>query len=79
MNDFDNQPAQKPGFESQDRRVLKLHPGDTVAVALTALEAGSTVRLEDGELVIREDIPVAHKVARVRHGLVVVRAWPTRS
>ena len=63
MDKLDKQPAQQPRFEPADRRVLKLHPRDTVAVALTALRAGSTVRLKDNELVIREDIPAAHKVA----------------
>jgi altronate hydrolase len=54
---------------------LQLHPRDTVAVALTALKAGSSVRLENCELVIKQDIPAAHKVALrlIRTGETIVK------
>ena len=75
MEKLDKPPTQTTRVESADRRVLKLHPRDTVAVALTALEAGGTVRIEDAELVIAEDIPVAHKVAlrRISPGRQIIK------
>ena len=39
---------------------LKIHPTDNVAVALTALAAGTTV---DGGVTLAEDIPAGHKFA----------------
>ncbi len=49
--------------ESARPRVLVLHPGDNVAVAVAALEPGETLRLEAGPLTVHEAIPFGHKVA----------------
>ncbi len=43
--------------------VLRIHPGDNVAVALRTLEEGETVACEDVTVTVRETIPAAHKVA----------------
>lgn len=43
--------------------MLRLHPNDDVAVALTALEPGQIVSAGGVELAIREAIPTGHKVA----------------
>jgi altronate hydrolase len=43
--------------------VLKLHPSDNVAVALTLLEAGTKVSIDGRSLSVRENIPVGHKIA----------------
>ena len=43
--------------------VLQLHPGDDVAVALTALEAGDRVAAGGAEITIAEAIPKGHKFA----------------
>lgn len=43
------------------RSVLQIHPSDNVLVALRPLQAGETV---DG-IVVRDDIPAGHKLARV--------------
>lgn len=48
------------------RTLLRLHPEDTVAVAMVALSAGTTVDDPEGEpLVLRDDVPAGHKVALV--------------
>jgi len=48
-------------------RVLVLHPGDNVAVALVPLQAGDTVAIDGSPLgsvlQVRMAIPVGHKVA----------------
>ncbi|MEM1057051.1 MAG: altronate dehydratase family protein [Bacteroidota bacterium] len=45
--------------------VLRVHPADTVAVAVHPLRAGELVRLgtEAEEAVLRQDIPAGHKIA----------------
>lgn len=45
------------------REVLRIHPEDTVGVALRPLDAGARVSLDGAELVIRDDVPAGHKVA----------------
>lgn len=42
---------------------IKIHTDDLVAVALRPLAAGTSVRLENDELVLAEDIPQGHKFA----------------
>lgn len=45
------------------REVLKISPGDSVAVALVPLKAGDTVEV-DGEIItLLDDVPAGHKVA----------------
>ncbi len=44
-------------------KYIKLHPADTVAVALTPLAAGETVSPDGQELILTEDIPQGHKFA----------------
>ncbi|MEM6326618.1 MAG: altronate dehydratase family protein [Bacteroidota bacterium] len=48
---------------------LRVHPSDTVAVAVRAMEAGESVRLgpEAEGLVLREAIPAGHKLALRPH------------
>jgi len=62
-------------MRSKQNGILQLHPRDTVAVALTDLEAGSSVLIGNEELVIKEDIPAAHKVALrpIRAGEPIVK------
>jgi len=43
--------------------LLRLHPGDDVAVALRAIDAGEELDLEGDALLVREAIPHGHKVA----------------
>ena len=45
------------------REVLKISAGDSVAVALVALSAGSIVNVEDQEVELRTDVPAGHKFA----------------
>ncbi len=45
------------------QNVLRIHPTDTVAVALEALEKGSLTRGLSEELALAEDIPQGHKLA----------------
>lgn len=42
-------------------RVLKVHPGDNVIVALTSLTKGETIPFEGINYVLQEDIPAKHK------------------
>ena len=42
---------------------LRLHPSDNVAVALTALDAGTNVSIDGTSLSVHEDVPVGHKIA----------------
>lgn len=49
---------------SPKNRLLLVHPTDTVAVALGAVEPGTSVTLDNGlTLMVRERIPFGHKVA----------------
>lgn len=43
------------------QRVLKIHPGDNVLVALAALEKGTVVSFEGTDYTLQEDIPAKHK------------------
>lgn len=42
---------------------IKIHPDDKVAVALSPLEAGTTISIEDQEITLKENIPQGHKFA----------------
>ena len=44
-------------------RVLRIHPIDNVAVALTPIRAGEIVEVEDAAVVACQDIPQGHKMA----------------
>ena len=43
--------------------VLRIHPRDNVAVALSPVAAGERVRVEGREVTALEDIPQGHKLA----------------
>ncbi len=43
--------------------MIRIRPGDTVAVALKSLKAGDRISLEDRTLCLREDLPMGHKAA----------------
>ena len=45
------------------RAVMRLSPGDNVAVALRPLKSGETVALDGTEIAIRRHIAVGHKFA----------------
>ena len=45
------------------REVLKISAGDSVAVALTALEAGAVVDVEGQQITLSADVPAGHKFA----------------
>ena len=47
-------------------RVLRLHPGDDVAVALAPVPAGTVIAVGGERLAARNDIPAGHKLA-LRH------------
>ncbi len=44
-------------------KILKVHPADTVIVALTDLRQGDVVTLDGKDYTLMEDIPVKHKFA----------------
>jgi len=65
------------------RRLLRIHPDDSVVVALADLAAGDTVAHETGDLVLRTAVPAKHKVVLrdlavgdpiVMYGVLVGRA-----
>ena len=41
--------------------ILKIHPSDNVAVALTDLRKGETVKLNDTDYILVSDVPAKHK------------------
>ena len=45
------------------REVLKISAGDSVAVALTALEKGTALDVEEQQVVLVSDVPAGHKFA----------------
>lgn len=45
------------------REVLKISPGDSVAVALVPLKAGDTVEVDGETITLLDDVPAGHKVA----------------
>ena len=48
----------------EEKKALKLHPEDNVAVAKTDLPSGASITLQDGnELTTGNDIPSGHKIA----------------
>ncbi len=48
------------------RRVLKVHPGDNVIVALTDLKAGESVSFEGKVFILKTDVDAKHKFAERR-------------
>ena len=55
--------------------LIRIAPQDLAAVALRPLKAGETVRWNDGELTLKEDIPMGHKAAlrEIRKGEAVIK------
>ena len=45
------------------REFIKIHPEDSVAVALKVLEKGTEVQIDGRSLILREEIPEGHKFA----------------
>jgi len=48
-------------------KYLRIHPGDSVMVALEPLAAGRTVTVDGRRLTLREDVPAGHKFALRDH------------
>ena len=48
---------------SADNLVIRLHPGDNVAVARVSVSAGTAVRVDGVEFVALDDVPSGHKIA----------------
>jgi altronate hydrolase len=48
-------------------RVIRIHPDDTVVVALGALGAGATIDLDGARVKLGSDVPAGHKVAIQPH------------
>ena len=44
-------------------RLLRLAPGDNVAVATAGLAAGQSARMDQSELTLLDPVPLGHKVA----------------
>ena len=42
---------------------IRIHPKDSVAVALQPLSNGTVIRLDDLQFTLKEDIPQGHKFA----------------
>lgn len=45
------------------RNHIQINPVDNVAVAVTRLPAGEVLRIEERNVIVRQDIPAGHKVA----------------
>jgi altronate hydrolase len=50
-------------MEQPRSRILRIHPGDNVAVAMSAVGAGEFAALGDGGVTAEQPIPFAHKIA----------------
>ena len=46
-------------------QLIKIHPADNVAVAISALKQGETVVVSGKSIVVQNDIPAGHKMAIV--------------
>lgn len=64
-------------------KILTIHPGDNVAVALTALQKGEMVSGITGEIILQDNIPAKHKFATrsipvgtnlIMYGVIVAKA-----
>jgi altronate hydrolase len=49
--------------------VVRIHPDDTVAVAVRTLAAGERVTVGDATITVVDEVPAGHKLALVRHEL----------
>ena len=47
-----------------DKRILLLHPADTVYVVCQALQGNECLITAEGEILVREPVEVGHKIAR---------------
>lgn len=45
------------------KNLLRIHPADNVAIALSALDAGQSITFEGQSLTLNGDVPAGHKVA----------------
>lgn len=50
--------------DTEDGRLVCLHHKDNVVVLACALKAGETVRIEDSDYVLEQDLGLGHKLAR---------------
>ena len=48
---------------SDTRKIIKIHPSDSVAVVLEAAKSGDSVAVDGALLTARDDIPAGHKIA----------------
>lgn len=57
------------------KEMVRITPRDMVAVALKPLKAGETVSYGDGEITLRDDLPMGHKAALrdIRKGEAVIK------
>ncbi len=64
--------ANHPGDYCMKSSILKIHPSDTILVALKNLQAGKTVDYNGKQYTLKENIPAKHKFymedAASRHG-----------
>ncbi|HYD51063.1 MAG TPA: altronate dehydratase family protein, partial [Gemmatimonadaceae bacterium] len=58
-------PVTEPSIGRPD--AVRVHPGDSVAVAVRPLAAGETVAVEGERLVVGDDVPAGHKLALRAH------------
>lgn len=50
-------------MRSNKQKLIQIHPNDTVAVALQAMEAGESAQVNGRTVTVTEEIPTGHKVA----------------
>ena len=57
------------------KEMVRITPRDLVAVALKPLKAGETVSYGDGEITLKDDLPMGHKAALrdIRKGEAVIK------
>jgi altronate hydrolase len=50
-----------PAFSNMNRSILKIHPADSILVALKNLQAGDTIEYNGVQYTLKENIPAKHK------------------
>lgn len=63
--DVARSPSDAPRRDST--RIVRIHPEDTVVVAVRPLDAGTTIDVEGTRVTLRGDVPAGHKIALAAH------------
>ena len=57
---------------------IRIHPGDNVAIALSALAAGDTVMVDGQSLTVLREVPAGHMLVIEKRGKLNMSAFVPR-